>query len=423
MDKMKRLGILHISDLHFGYAPELRATKKAAKKIPISQRLMNELIKDDPREIFLNSVSILLQKREVDIIAFTGDAGWTNNQSGLELGILYLSKLRKRLNVLPENVIISPGNHDLDRSAQEEDELNQLNHRCKAEQFTFAGREEPACVRQKGIPVIAINTCLGGAEQAFYGLPKELIKFITKSVKTLDKLTGKLYSKLPEEMKSHLKSMDIPAVGQKQLNSIDVCLGNSAGNCAIVLGHHNLLPTHRLIIRPFADIVDSGRLFFNLLGGGRRILFLHGHTHCDTAVIARAPDDLHSGFIACLGGNGLHSISHNAVASASYIEVLTDDNSNFLTANVQRFQQNGVDFLRGHSFAIWDEGQDVPRSNIEIDKLPPRISYYLTEVAQQLGISDYSFLAVELLRRRNFRQIEILDLHKPMEDWRITKNP
>lgn len=416
---MKRLGILHISDLHFGYEAALSARNKA----PISEKLKGELGQSDPKEIFLNRVKALLGRdRNVDVLAFTGDAGLSSDPDTMKLGITYLSKLKSLLNVTPSHVIIAPGNHDLNRMSPENEELSQLTHLCSSEGFTLPTRETPACVMIQEIPIIAINTCLGAKEYAFYELPGDLLKMMRDSVKTFSDLGDKIDFEMPEEIKYQLKAMDIPAIGQAQLNGIDEYLQNSSGNSAILLGHHNPLPTHTLVIRPYAEIIDVGRLIFNLIGSERRILFLHGHTHCDIAFIARAPEELESGFIACLGGNGLHEISSGAVASASYIQVLTDDKSNFLAATVSRFQQKGVNFSMVRTFPIWDDAIRLGTGSISIDELPARTSLSIEEVAERLKVKELDKLAVELLRRRSYRQIEIDEVDRPFDDWRITRN-
>ncbi len=415
---MRRLGILHIADLHFGYSPEVERIKKA----PISEGLKRELSGDDPRVIFLRKMLDLLGDQQVDLLAFTGDAGIAKNLETIRNGLGYLSEIRDRLNLSEDRVIVSPGNHDLDREATNQQELAMFFQECNAKKFVIPARQQAVQLIVNGIPVIAINTCLGGTEVAFYALPENLKERITALLAGFSQLSGEMTADIPEKVRSQLDEMDIPAIGNSQLDSITECLRGSTGNCAIVLGHHMLLPTQMLIVRPYAEIVDGGQLMFSLMGSERRILYLHGHAHCDSAIVVRAPDEIDSGFIACLGGNGLHRIPTGASASASYVQVLADDNSDFLVAIVSRFQQKGMSFSKSRSFAIWDEGVRISGPSIKIDAFTPGTTLSFDEIVELLSVTDTDKLATDLLRRRSVRQIEIDDFEKPPSYWRIMRN-
>ncbi len=416
---MKQVGILHLSDFHFGFTPG----PMALDKVRISEKLKRELPENDPRSIFFRMLTPLFGEQQVDLLAFTGDFGLGNNLESMSSGISYLSRIRSRLNINPDHVIIAPGNHDLDREAEGDRELDQLINACAKEGFSVATRLDPACIEVKGIPIIAINTCLGGTEHAYYGLPQDLWNVVSTVVTSFKDLSEKIETEIPEKIKSQLTALDIPAIGQSQFDRIIEHLQSFEGNCAILLGHHNLLPTHTMVVRPYAEIIDSGQLIFNLIGSERRILFLHGHTHCDSTLIAQSPEELESGFIACIGGNGLHSIPWGGEASVSYIKLMADDSSDFLAAVVSRYQKRGLNFVKVNRFPIWDEPTKKIDTNISIDELDFRLDFSFGEVAEKLNVENHETLAVELLRRRGLRQIEINDIHRPVGDWRIIRNP
>lgn len=238
----------------------------------------------------------------------------------------------------------------------------------------------------------------------------------------MEGLSEDLGSSIPSEFRPLLKEMDIPAIGQDQLETVNNFLKDTEGNCAVLLGHHNPLPTHQLVIRPYAGLVDAGQLIFEMINTEKRIIFLHGHTHCDTTLIANCPEILYSGFIACLGANGLHRLPWGGVPSAAFIKLLADENGNFLAAIVSRFQMNGVSFMKTQNFPIYDDTARNFRSTIAFDNLDPEVSYTFDQVFERLNLSDKQKLKVELLKRRSLRQIKIADVDRSEEDWRITRN-
>jgi hypothetical protein len=229
---------------------------------------------------------------------------------------------------------------------------------------------------------------------------------------------------MPEEIRSQLKvAMDIPAIGQRQCNEAEEYLSVMPGNFAVIIGHHNPLPTHMLVVRPYAEIIDAGRLIFNLLGNERRILFLHGHTHCDTALLTQSPDMVDSGAMICIGATGLHKMP-GSTSSVSFIEVLVDDKPDFLCAIIYRYQLKGSDFMQENPFMVWDHVIRTNRSGLAITKLKAGTTYTVEDIAGLLGPSsaDREDLAVELLRHRVTYQIEIQDVSRPIADWRIVVN-
>ncbi len=258
---LKKLSILHIADLHCGYV----GTRKES---PVSSSLTREL-DTHPQTLFLQRMNSLLRSLKVDIIAFTGDLRWGKTPSHLSQGVEYLKILKNRLEVEPDNVLVAPGNHDLNRSASSDREFDEFIDACQREGFTCSKRNAPAFKEINGIPVITLNTCLGGTEKAFYGLPEEFWGEICKSVEGISSLGPKFESTLPLAIKDQLIELDIPAVGNSQLEILDKYLSTKKGNCVIILGHHNLLPTHQLVVRPYPDILDSGKLIHNLLGARR----------------------------------------------------------------------------------------------------------------------------------------------------------
>jgi len=252
---INRFGILHISDLHFGY----NHTPDTVKKALVTDEFKSEMPQSDPRELFLNDSRNLFQNKPIDIIAFTGDMGIGKIHGTMELGVNFLKKLGEQLNIPPEFIVIAPGNHDVDRDAKSNREFDNFISRCNDEHFRVAKKTEPIFINMNGLPIVAINTCLGGTEKALYELPNSFWKSVKDS---LDKI-GEGGEDLGENIL--LKDMDIPAIGTTQINEIISYLSERKGNCTIILGHHNLSPTHQLVLRPYAEVIDSGQLLYSIL--------------------------------------------------------------------------------------------------------------------------------------------------------------
>lgn len=417
---LKRLIILHITDLHFGF-------ERKKVRSPVSQKFLNELVpnNNDPKSIFLTKIGPLARTKKFDILAFTGDLGFNQNPEAKETtmveGLDYLSTLQERLGIPRENVIIAPGNHDLDRDAPNNGEFAKIHDICKKKGFTLAGRETPASIVVNNIPIIAINTCLGGTEHAYHNLPEAFWMQLRELISQLGPLADKYDSEIPDTIKLQLMGMDIPAIGQLQSSNLESMLAVSHGNLAVLLGHHNILPTHVAVVRPYADVLDAGRLIFNLLGSEKRVLFLHGHTHCDTALTAKSPDLLKSGFVSCLGSSGLHALP-GSVASASVIEILTDHKPDFLCAIVKRYLNRGINFIQDPSFYIWDEIIGPRKLDISLNLLESDKTLYFDEAVKKLEVQDPDQLVVELLKSRSTHQIELAGVEQEPSQWRITRN-
>ena len=110
---MTLVNILHLADIHFGAektpakhnSPEINDTN-LAKRTNVLDGLVKQLkssYQDQP-----------LWKPNVVVIS--GDIGWKGNKSDYEQAQKWLSLLLDILNLSPKELILSPGNHDIDRN-------------------------------------------------------------------------------------------------------------------------------------------------------------------------------------------------------------------------------------------------------------------------------------------------------------------
>lgn len=409
------MNILHITDLHCGLE-ETSVPIGDTKDESLTEKFTGQLRYEDCRELFLSRVLDLLQGNPVDIIACTGDLGV------LKIGAEYIAKLAGKLVVKPDGVIISPGNHDLDRDARDGNELNEFLDSCADNGFRCAGWETPLCTTVKGVPIVAFNSCLGGTQHTRFGVPE---KYWIKARRLLEQMgrlrKDKAFEAMPD-LRVKLQALDIPAVGKSQLESASDYLRQTRKKFVIALIHHNPLPTSGVEVRPYATLVDSGRLLSRLVENGRRALVLHGHAHCDSTFQVQIPDssDDDPGCFTTIGDHGLHGMSD--YASATHIQVLVDKDDNFLAGVVSRFVNRGYDFKRESSFYFFDIPSPIRQETPALSTLDVHKKYSFREIADTLGLPPDDNLATTLLRLTTVKPISIGGIGLAKEAWEITRN-
>lgn len=98
-----KTNILHLSDLHFGIESTEKITEYA---LTCRKKVLSGLIKKIEG---LNSVW------KPDILVITGDIGWKGREEDYEEALKWIEKnIIDILNIKRENIIVIPGNHDID---------------------------------------------------------------------------------------------------------------------------------------------------------------------------------------------------------------------------------------------------------------------------------------------------------------------
>lgn len=103
---MSVINILHLSDLHFGY----NGTKDATM---YHQAAIKEMEKE------LHSIPEKYPDYKPDIIAVTGDIGWNALKTDYDQAAVFLKDLMNIYGLSPGDVILCPGNHDIDRESND----------------------------------------------------------------------------------------------------------------------------------------------------------------------------------------------------------------------------------------------------------------------------------------------------------------
>lgn len=385
----------------------------------ISERLMQQVREGDCRVRFLKDIKTCLNGVKIDLISVTGDFGWQYEHQTIEHGIEYLSSLAKTLAVPSGNVVVCPGNHDLNRLDPGR-EFKRFIDSCSNKGFTLPGESDVARVEIKGIPFIALNSCLGGTEHALHGVPdafwrqqKDLLKSSEDHI-----ASEGLIERIEQSLKHQIQAMDIPALGLSQIDQCSEILLDHTAKVGFVLLHHNPLPSSSVDIRPYANLVDSGRLITKLQQIEKDVFILHGHTHINSTSTLYASNELKRGSIVTISNNGL---SGNINSSASVIEVLLDNESRLIRADVNSIERIGDVYQKGFEYRVRNS---MPLDNdivCSLRKLEGNHRYTFSQVCDTLGIHVTDESASKLLLAEG-RGISIDGDSENTSTWSIFKN-
>ncbi len=107
---MSFINILHLSDLHYGVQDADGGSKDLAN---LHKRAIDGLIAT------LRTIPEKHPDWKPDIIAITGDIGWAAKENDYVQASEFVKNLLEMFNLTPEDVVICPGNHDVDLELNE----------------------------------------------------------------------------------------------------------------------------------------------------------------------------------------------------------------------------------------------------------------------------------------------------------------
>jgi len=416
---MKMTNILHITDLHFGSSPPCPVGD--LRDGEITQSFSAEILNSDCRNRFIPDIKRLLDSMQIkiDMIACTGDLGWKADESSLNLGAGYLAKISGDLQVSSAHVVVSPGNHDLDQNAEIGKELDKFCRVCETKNFTYAKRNKPAILRIKKIAIICLNTCLGGTEHALHGLPDGFWKKERDDLKKREEEYGAdgLIDKIESDLKYQVQAMDIPALGFDQIDSCIEALAEGEGDSAVVLMHHNPVPTSNVDIRPYASLIDSGSLVLRLMEKGRHVIILHGHTHSKSGLSMHTHQGDEGGFVASIGNRGLTGGPNSA---GTLIQIMTTDRNEYIKADVYFIERNATIYENNFQYTLQQRSLEPIEVGLELDKLTKNRCLTFCEVSKLLEKPVDNSLAEGLVQQEPTR-LRISGKGQSLKEWRITR--
>lgn len=305
---MECFNILHITDLHFGQEYNYENTSDIKDKT-LSDTIKNNF-NDRWQTTFFDSVYRWQNQNEkIEYLAFTGDLAQSGSieqderRSRIELGLVFLIQLCKKLSLPLDRLIIAPGNHDLDRN-NKTDQFQDLKELCKKHSINNCSTDNIFSVEIKpDIKIFSINSCLGATEK----VESFDEQYYSKHLKDLRSQKDKTFEDINRNEFIYQKDLDIPAIGDDQnrelLNQISAIKG--CDSCILMM-HHNPMPTASVEIRPYSNVIDGGRLVKELLETGKKIFILHGHTHFESSLISFLPNSQKRNYVATVGGAALN---------------------------------------------------------------------------------------------------------------------
>ena len=345
---MKSLRLLHVTDLHrkvvTGVDPKDILVDLKDKAIP---EKYNNIVTDYWER---NCIKEILQwerlHSKIDAIVCTGDLGNRGDIRTIEEGAAFLSLMCKELNIGKENMIVCPGNHDLERD-KGDSAFDNFETALKNEGFKNFCTNDIQVVKIKNVSIFAANSCLGGTAQSL---------FIEKYKETISKLSDAEKQKIESELNNLCQTymidfLDIPIIGNEQAEGLREKITSLDDNdSAIILMHHNPYPNKSIECRPYCNIIDAGKFLNILRGTNKNIFILHGHIHFEDSIITFSPKNKNN-FISSLGNAALNNENGSMVSILEFF--FTDSGSHILT-KVHKIYKDGSGFIRDKDYSICD---------------------------------------------------------------------
>jgi len=344
---MKTLSILHITDLHFGERPS-PYDKIINGKDESTANILTGIFKEGWIDAFEQKlIQWQLEKvTEIDFIAFTGDLCYRADKSYMEEGIKFLVRICSKLNLDLDKIILSPGNHDLERN-KPKNEFEVFESLCKKYNIVnYACYDNIVNVNIKGITIVSINSCMGATAKVNNLNVDYFNNHILKLGDDEALKTAINEASLDENLYCQTE-LDIPAIGNKQLEDILDAVSDSSDAC-ILLMHHNPIPNANIEIRPYSNMLDNGVVLYKLLDTGKKILILHGHTHFPSCISSFLPQfDDRDNFLSTIGCGCLNGTENG---KAEIVECLfTNENFHFKTI-VHELARNSANCFMSNNF-------------------------------------------------------------------------
>lgn len=405
---MKKLNILHVSDLHFEDREKQPAGNIKDKRL--SSEFQEELRYKNVGETLKKTVLNAFRNKKIDLIACTGDLCKAPERKNIDRALKYLVEIADNLNLKPEDVFVIPGNHDIDRE-NNDSPLEEFVSACKNNKVSHSQYNKPLIKKIKGIPIICVNSCIGSNESH-----KEIFReeHLEKVADLLSVLEDKKIT--PKQIRTGEK-LDIPAIGISQFGIIQDVIRDNPGNCSIVLSHHSPLPTQDIEVRPYGCLLDSGMIFHDLTNYGKKIILLHGHKHKSTASAAHSLD--FTGKQGMLLVNGVSNFDNNSIEIAN-IEVTLKDVGDFLCCNIYRYEITGLSHRPLKTCSYFDNSGELVTTDIDLSVFDQ--IFYLCDIKEQHPEKSIKQIAEELLKIRSSNFISIKNQEKDIDNWVIERN-
>ncbi len=280
-----KLRILHISDIHFRWAPDPNSDRAEdiRRETPMRTRVIDD-------KAWRDNIADLLDDGPINLICLTGDIADRGNPEEYEQATRFVEKLLAALNLTKSHLLVIPGNHDIDRSKQAD---------------AWSGiRKQPWTIRSELSNWLAGGQAPAGVEGAWRNLVSErqsaFWAWVEHDLGRADLLPAKSPHKhfgyrinvaqtLGLSVPFWILGLDTAWLAgdehdagkllltKNQLMQLGTDHGHALSGFRLALGHH-----------PLADLADreeSGRLLAEYAD-----LYLHGHQHQPITRLSIDPD-------------------------------------------------------------------------------------------------------------------------------------
>lgn len=394
---MKLLRVLHISDLHRGSAGWNSESVGDYKDFSVSPAFASSLTKTMADD-FIDAISQWRDEHgTIDAIACTGDLGNCGAAIKIEEGASFIKMIQTALRIPDENVLICPGNHDVDREANDkEDALKGFTNALSKNNFTdHRLSEEPVVIG--GFPIVVLNTCLGAGEHSL---------FIERYKQLVSTLSPEDRQRFNEETKNdnldHLDDcLDIPAVTTLQRQRIQKAVRTQQTNFFIMLSHHSFVPSNSVEIRPYASIIDAGKTLYDLFSLKKNVIALHGHIHFSSAMMSYEPRLNPNLFFSSIGA-GL--FNGGLGSSVNILEFICSDDGEYVITIVYEYVKNISGFSLLRSYSIGNHNRRDSLSSINnVFSSQPNDRIQIGELIRRSGERERDVLVSILQHEDTFR--------------------
>jgi len=413
---MKSIRLLHVTDFHFGAEPSKYRNSTDPKDKTLPPNLVSKLNTKWTYEFFECVINWqrINNHTKFDSIVSTGDLGEKALSKNTEVGIEFLVTLCSNLHLTPDNLILCPGNHDLQRTKKntEFDNYEKLlksngirNYSCYDKIFKTEIKE---------IPIISINSCLGGTSKSEYS--NKYKKIINKIPAKDRKGIVKEFEKLGQQYLNDF--LDIPAIGKDQLRDMLEFIGNHESDSAIILMHHNPVPTNSIEIRPYSNLVDSGKILTSLLSTSKKSFILHGHTHFDYDILSYFPNG-NGNYVSSIGCGALNDSPHSR--ANIYEFYYTKSNKHIITKVHRVTRSGGAGFTTNHSHSIFEKGFEKDEAKIWSSIINLKKSIVFKDLLKNLNEVDEDSLLMFILKQESIYLYINKNENDNFLEWIISK--
>ncbi len=278
------LRILHITDLHFtADGPEI--DQPSHQWLPDWQKQVGQ--QDANLLGWLRSQTERLAETSSErtrFVLITGDTVERGKKEEFTRAVAFLKDLANAVGVPRDRVLIVPGNHDVDWSADPSRAGARFDNFVEAygEDFTipeFDGKR----FRPKWVPLGGVIEGVVGeiallSSPTFSGVPDATLssdRFIARIEDLVGRVAVDMREALQQAIEGGRTILDIGAVGDWQLQRL--ARPSSGDGVRIAALHHHLLPDPQVEVTPFDAVIDAGQtlqllvdLNFNLVVGGHK---------------------------------------------------------------------------------------------------------------------------------------------------------